>query len=916
MKYKLKLILVLLVLAGLLAGGLVYIISNSNTNSAKAAIVNSQNPATDSQDQSNSRDNPIVPDQYIVKLKPDVDSSNLDLKNIQNEKLQVIQKLDEQTFLVQNPKNDLKYKTLSELSKTDDQGNLEIQDAVDKTNDTIKELTKNEYIEIVEPNSIIKLSSIPNDPFFNTQWHHQNTGQSGGTVGKDIKSVEAFDITQGSSSVVIAVIDSGVDLTHPDLINNLHRNSSNQVIGYDFANDDTNPTDDNGHGTHVTGTVAAQGNNNIGLSGVCPSCKIMPIKFMDSSGNGTTANGISSINFAVANGANIINLSWGSSGYSSSLQTAINNAYAAGITVVAASGNENITDYQFPADMNHVISVAATDRSDVRAFFSNYNERITVSAPGVEILSTFPPGVNKSSLCGDSTVAPNNDGYGYCTGTSMAAPIVAGLAGLVKSQFPTFTPDQVAAKIITSSDNIEAQNPNYIGLLGSGRVNSFRALSEPLTPGFSFVKADVTDPLANNNFLAEPGEQISFSAKILNLGANANNVSGILSTTSSGILITQPNANFNNINFAQSQSANFAITLNPNLVLPQTINFTLALSSDGFAQQQINFSHTFKPAVDLPNIYNFSLDKQDWVGTGIWKLGDSCFTGTTLGVPKYFHLGKDNCGDYDHNFRINDSLYSPAIKAQTNQVSMSFDQFLETENVPDTYDKATVKIKGFGAPDNTATTIIAAQNNTTNWINTQVDLPMNITQAGLFQIIFNFDSVDGSTNNFRGWFIDNINFAVAANSSSGDILFIDPSKVVLDPIESQAVKFGSADLTLNLGGGVNDDIRFTASSTTSICKFKSKEYGSSDSDLVKGYEATTLKLSAASTGGSYNPSTKTFDVAYSQVDGCNVKIPLANQNQPKWFFDIEVLRSDGQLFKRNNSYFQTYGVIGGVSINT
>lgn len=914
MKYKFKLAVVCLVGASLLFAGFAYYISNLKSNSAKASVVTSQNPIANSEGQNTLRKGQIIPDQYIVKLKSGVDGQSLDLKNTKNEKLEITKKLDEQTFLVQNPNSNFNEKSLKEISEAEEQGNLEVKNETQQTQDTVKELSKNDKLEVVEANTIIKLDSVPNDPLFATQWHHQNTGQSGGTVGKDIKTVTAFDISQGSSSVVVAVIDSGVDITHPDLINNIYKNNLNQVVGYDFANNDNNPTDDNGHGTHIAGTVAANGNNNLGVTGVCPNCKIMPIKFMDASGNGSTANGISAINFAVANGAKILNLSWGSSGYSTSLQTAINNAYAAGVTVVAASGNENVTDYQFPADMNHVIAVSATDRNDLRAYFSNYSDRITVSAPGVEILSTFPAGLNKSSLCGDSTVAPNNDGYGYCTGTSMASPVVAGVAALVKSQFPSYTPDQIAAKIITSSDNIDALNPNYKGLLGSGRVNSYRALSEPLLPSFSFVKADVDDPQANNNLLAEPGEQISLIPTILNLGAYVTGVSGSLSTSSSGVVITQGTANFNNLNFAQTQSAQFNLTLNPNLVLPQSIDFRLVLSGSGFASQTLNFSYTFKPAVDLPVNYNFATSLQDWTPTGIWKLSNSCFNTGALGSPKYFHLGKDNCGDYDFNLRINDSLYSPPIKPQANQISLSFDQFLETENTPNQYDKASVKIKAYGAADSTAITLITPQSNTSNWINSQVNLPLSITQAGLFQVIFNFDTVDGSSNNYRGWFIDNVSFSASSSVAPNSALFIDPNKVVFDPTESLAVKFGTQDLVLNLGGGANDDQRFTAGGATAICKFKLKEYGSLDGDLVKGFTPTTLKLSVATTGGSYNSTTKTFDVAYTQTSGCNVKLSEANQNQPKWFFDIQVVRSDGQIFGRYNSYFQTYGVIGGITI--
>jgi hypothetical protein len=148
-----------------------------------------------------------------------------------------------------------------------------------------------------------------------------------------------------------------------------------------------------------------------------------------------------------------------------------------------------------------------------------------------------------------------------------------------------------------------------------------------------------------------------------------------------------------------------------------------------------------------------------------------------------------------------------------------------------------------------------------------------------------------------------------------DLIFIEPSKVSFDPIEDSAVKFGSSDLTMTVGGGANDDTRFTQAGTTAVCKFRLKEFGVADNDATRGFDVSTLKLVAATTGGSYNATDKTFDVPYSTTSGCNVKIIPEQQNQPKWFFETRVVRSDTQVFGRDNAYFQTYGAIGGVSIS-
>ncbi len=268
---------------------------------------------------------------------------------------------------------------------------------------------QNPQIEYAEPNYIVHTAATPDDTYFNNLWGLNNTGQTGGTSDADIDTPEAWDLTTGSSNVVIAVIDTGVALNHPDLSGNIWTNTgefnctdgvdddNNGYIddchGWDFIGDDNDPTDYNGHGTHVAGTIAAVGNNSLGITGVMWQAKIMPLRFLGVSGIGTTANAISAILYANANGAHVINNSWGGGGYSQALKDAID---ASNAVVVCAAGNSGVdtdTSPHYPSSYtsSNIIAVAATDHNDALANFSNYGATsVDVAAPGVNIYSTIP----------------------------------------------------------------------------------------------------------------------------------------------------------------------------------------------------------------------------------------------------------------------------------------------------------------------------------------------------------------------------------------------------------------------------------------------------------------------------------------------------------------------------------------------
>jgi len=358
--------------------------------------------------------------------------------------------------------------------------------------DAKKLLENDPDIESVEPNYLVTIQQLSTDPRFDELWGLENIGQTGGVPGADISADEAWDITTGSSNVTVAVIDTGVDYKHPELADNMWVNKGeipnngidddgngyvDDYHGYDFVNFDGDPYDDHGHGTHVSGTIAGTANNGIGVTGISWSSRIMALKFLGANGSGSIADAIAAINYATAMGAKISNNSWGawSPFYPQALADAISAANEAGALFVAAAGNSN-ADVNFteiyPARiaLPNVISVAATDANDDRAWFSNYGSTtIHLGAPGVEILSTLPP----KRPCTPTSICLTN-GYGIFSGTSMAAPHVAGAAALLKSRFPDLLPAEIKQRLIDTVDIIPALASNTVS---GGRLNVATALN-------------------------------------------------------------------------------------------------------------------------------------------------------------------------------------------------------------------------------------------------------------------------------------------------------------------------------------------------------------------------------------------------------------------------------------------------------
>lgn len=332
----------------------------------------------------------------------------------------------------------------------------------------------------------------PNDAAYGNQWGLHNDGtfpMSTAVAGADIDMENAWNITQGSTTVVVGTIDSGLRLGHPEFSGRLWVNAGeipnnsvdddangyvDDVNGYDFANNDSDPTDDHGHGTNVTGIIGANGNNGTGFAGVDWNCRLMTLKGLDANGSGWYSWWSDALYYATDNGADVINMSLGGTGASAGLQTAINYALNNNVTVVVCMMNTNSSTVFYPAAYPGVIAVGATNPDDTRAnpFFwsstsgSNYGSHISVVAPGNYIYGL--------------SYASNTDFSTYWGGTSQAAPHVAGLAALLLALDPSFTPAQIKSLIESSAeDQVGLASEDVAGwdqYFGHGRVNAYQAL--------------------------------------------------------------------------------------------------------------------------------------------------------------------------------------------------------------------------------------------------------------------------------------------------------------------------------------------------------------------------------------------------------------------------------------------------------
>ncbi len=489
-------------------------------------------------------------DRFVVKFKQDGDHALLNSADtIINNKLKFRESLKDKSDDVDKLNSLFKVKRATKVFKKNAQNQhvyvFEVPAKSDIAN-IVKYYSELPNVEYAEPDYINKADFTPNDTFLSNMWGLNNTGQvyatSGptsfsGTPDADIDAPEAWDINKGDG-VIVAVIDTGIERNHPDLsanvwinpcedldhngiINSLDANEmddacpgqepngfADDFYGADFSTCavstenppgsgtyvcttpkswDNNPQDGNGHGTHVAGTIAATGENSLGVVGVAYKAKVMAVKALDdTNGIGYSSDLAAAIVYAADNGAKVINNSWGGGGLPNVLSDAIKYAhYEKGAVLVFSAGNDNAqVSASSPAGMPETIAVAATTDDDTKASFSNYGNLISVAAPGELVLSTYR----------DDNLNGFSDDYVYMSGTSMAAPHVSGLAALLLSQNPNLHPDQVKQIIRNSADDVETAYPDTS--TGYGRINARTALNNSWT-GHAKINAPLNGATIN-----------------------------------------------------------------------------------------------------------------------------------------------------------------------------------------------------------------------------------------------------------------------------------------------------------------------------------------------------------------------------------------------------------------------------------
>jgi subtilisin family serine protease len=448
---------------------------------------------------------------------------------------------------------------------------------------TAKEYLDSGLVESAEPDYLLYKSVIPDDPSYveGLLWHLNRPG----VLDADINAPEGWEIRHEATNIVVAILDSGMRMTHEDLAPNLWTNPKeipgngidddgdgyvDDVHGLNSITGTGDPTDDDGHGTHVAGILGAAGDNGKGITGVAWRVQLMPLKFINSFGEGFTSDGVECMNYAIAHGAQVINASFGSPNFSTAMQVAIFAARDAGIVFVAAAGNESVNnDLQpsYPANygLDNVISVAATSQLDALEDYSNFGaSSVDIAAPGTLIYS-----------CGHT----NDAQYVYMSGTSMATPIVSGVVALIRAQWPNETPSQIRQRLIATADPL----PSLAGkCVSGGKVNLQRALSPFVSAVFSQSIAAGTAPLT-----------VAFTNKSI------GQIGGYSWNFGDG----SPISNETNPTHVFNGDGNFTVTL--------TVTATNGVISSATRQVSAEPTYSFKTAsfewIDPTNMTRFSL---------------------------------------------------------------------------------------------------------------------------------------------------------------------------------------------------------------------------------------------------------------------------------------------------------------------
>ncbi|MBN2055123.1 S8 family serine peptidase, partial [bacterium] len=525
-------------------------------------------------------------------------------------------------------------------------------------------------VEYAELDIVVYPLETPNDPMLSDQWHLET-----------VMAVQAWDVAHGSGDVAIAIVDSGIQLVHPDLAANFWSNPDeidngldddgnglvDDILGWDYIDGDNQPGDDVrcNHGTHVAGIAAAVTNNAVGVAGMSWNCRIMNLRMMawsEAAQNcvGSIGDSILAINYAVAQGASVINLSIGHGGQHSAERDAVNYAFSQGLVLAGAAGNggsDGIGDPQsdYPGGYENVITVGNTSRSDRKSSSSNYGAEIDVMAPGSRIMSTYMPNT-----------------YDNASGTSMSSPLVAGLAALIMATGES-DPATVKMRIKGGAENIDAQNAEWVGMLGAGRINAYYSI----TPGSLVmpVAAVMDDQNGDRDFQADSGETVDITMTFKNQSwRDATGVQAVLVDAGPHATIVQDASTVGAVASKEEveTSTAYRITVAAGAPFNSTVPLTFEITADDGTNEatftiSLNDPHPAMPGWPKPavsNDFNSSPVMVDLDGDGgkelvladnarqlfVWRYDGSNFPGWPLMLPdadNHIALSTPAIGDLD-----------------------------------------------------------------------------------------------------------------------------------------------------------------------------------------------------------------------------------------------------------------------------
>lgn len=483
-------------------------------------------------------------------------------------------------------------------------------------------------LDWAEPSFVYKSDFIPNDPNTGSQYHLSK-----------INAFQAWDLCQGDTNVIVGIVDSGTDFDHPDLQANLKTRWSEPINGldddangyvddwrgWDFYGNDNDPSimpNGNTHGSHVSGCASQVTNNGVHGAGIGFKVKIIMTKHTDDSNpESYLYNTDAGIVYCYQNGAKVINCSYGSASYSSYTQTVCTNAWNNGTIICGSAGNGDANGIgqnwaRYPASYDNVVSVAATNSTDTKTTFSNYHSTVDVSAPGESILSTY-----------------YNNTYEYLSGTSMSSPITAGTVALIRSKYPTWTVQQVLNRLLIGVDSIYDVNPTYVGLLGTGRINAFKCLSD--YPILKITSVSHNDSIyGNNDKVYDIGEVIPIALTFKNTFIAGSNASIRLTTSDPNVEIIQDSVYIGSVPAFNSLNTTFANTFKvkakSTCPFDRDVTFKVSNSSNCYTDNNANtFVLKFRQgfATHTKNNMKLALTSDGAIGKKVQSYG----TGLLLG---------------------------------------------------------------------------------------------------------------------------------------------------------------------------------------------------------------------------------------------------------------------------------------------